>query len=72
MVDSLSLYMDGALGGDDAASKEYAFQNRAYRVHGRMRIARFRVWNFICASAGVALRIHFRADFGMDCIGIYL
>ena len=70
MVDSISLYMDGSMGGDDASSKEYAEENRTDCLYGRMCIAWFWVWHFVCTKSGIAIWIKFGTDINLDYDGI--
>lgn len=59
MVDSVSLYLDGTLGCDDAAPEKNAEKMGAARVYGGMFHAWLLLWNFVRTGAGNFVWIEF-------------
>lgn len=65
-MDSVSLYLDGTLGGDDAASKENAEKMGAACVYACVCHAWLLLWTFVCTGTGNPVWIKLQGDDFLD------
>lgn len=66
MVDPISVSLDSALGGDDAASASDSTEGGVCAVSCRLLSSRPSLWNAVCTCPGAAFRLEFQTDARMD------